>query len=270
MSDNDFNKVSLFIYNEVGIKMPPEKKVLLENRRQKRLRELKMTNFSDYIEFLFSKKGIEQELISMIDVITTNKTDFFRESVHFNYLTDIIIPELQQKSAKQFRVWSAGCSSGEEPYTIAITLQGLLEKNVINDYSIYATDISTIVLDKARQAVYPSRTVDNIPLTIKKKYFLKSTDPENKYVCIIPELKRRITFQRFNFMNEAYKTPHTFDVIFCRNVIIYFDRKTQENVIAKLCTKLNKGGYLFLGHSESITNMNLPLESIKPTVFKKI
>jgi len=250
--------------------MPPEKKVLLENRLQKRLKELSMTSYPAYFDFLFSKKGIDQELISMIDVITTNKTDFFREPAHFTYLTNTIVPEIQQKSTKQIRIWSAGCSSGEEPYTIAITLEGMMERNELIDYSIFATDISTIVLNKAIQAIYPKQRAENIPMTIKKKYFLRSSDPENKFVCVVPELKRKITFRRLNFMDETYKTPHSFDVIFCRNVIIYFDRKTQEKVISKLCTKINKGGYLFLGHSESITNMNLPLQSIRPTVFKKI
>ncbi|PKP22596.1 MAG: chemotaxis protein CheR [Bacteroidetes bacterium HGW-Bacteroidetes-21] len=266
-----FRQLSSFIYTEVGIKMPEAKKTMLESRLLKRLRALSIDNFNDYIEYLFSKEGIAKELVQMLDVVTTNKTDFFREPIHFEYLTQIVIPEyLQKEGFKPMHIWSAGCSTGEEPYTLSMVLEYEVEKGIIPGYNIYATDISTKVLEKAIEAVYQIKTVENIPIDIKRKFFLKHKDPNVKTVRIKPELRSKIVFDRFNFMDETYLSSELYDVIFCRNVIIYFDRQTQEKVITKLCSKIKTGGYLFLGHSESITNLKVPLKSIRPTVFKKL
>lgn len=266
-----FRQLSAFIYFQVGIKMPEVKKTMLESRLQKRLRALSIDNFNDYLEYLFSKEGLSKELIHMLDVITTNKTDFFRESAHFEDLVQLVIPEFIQKEGfKPIFVWSAGCSTGEEPYTLAMILEYELERSIIPGYRIFATDISTDVLEKAMDAIYDIKKIENLPLEIKKKFFLKHKDSNCQTVRIKPELRLKVCFDRLNFMDEAYCTPDLFDVIFCRNVIIYFDRITQEKVIQKLCAKLRPGGYLFLGHSESLTNLNVPLKNIKPTVFKKL
>jgi len=270
LSPNDFKRLSAFIYDEMGIKMPEVKKIMIESRLQKRLQILNFSNFKDYLEFVFSKHG-SGEIIHMMDVITTNKTDFFREPHHFEFLQQEVIPEfVKQFKSKILNIWSAGCSSGEEPYTLAMVLTDLVMKQQLADFSIYATDISTNVLQKAVIAIYHENKITSIPLIVKKKYFLKSKDPANKSVRICPEIRRKVVFERFNFMDDHFPMSTTFDIIFCRNVIIYFDRLTQEKVINKLCMKLRKGGYFFLGHSESITNMNVPLEHIKPTIFRKI
>lgn len=271
LSNEDFERLSNFIYHEYGIKMPPVKKVMLQSRLQKRLRELNITSFDEYVDYVFSKEGQDNEVIHMIDVVSTNKTDFFREPVHFEFLTNEGLPELMAGSNHlNIKVWSAGCSSGEEPYTLTIVLSEFKEKFPGFDYSIMATDISSRILRSAVEAIYKENRIENIPITLKRKYFLKSKDRESPTVRIIPELRRKVSFQRLNFMDHTFNIHETFDVIFCRNVLIYFDRETQEEVINKLCSKLKIGGFFFLGHSESITNMKVPLKQIKPTIFRRV
>jgi chemotaxis protein methyltransferase CheR len=272
MSNEDFKKLSSFIYQEYGIKMPEVKKTMLQSRLHKRLRELNMTSFKDYVNYVFSKEGQQSEIIHMIDMVSTNKTDFFREPVHFDFLHSNVLPELTSQSNRFLKLWSAGCSSGEEPYTIAMSISEYMLQNPLHtfDYSIFATDISTRVLRSAADAIYKEARVDLLPLTLKKRYLLKSKDHTNPTVRIIPELRNKVSFQRLNFMDSNYNVSDNFDIIFCRNVLIYFDRETQEKVINRLCAKLKPNGYFFLGHSESITNFNVPLKQIKPTIFRRI
>jgi len=270
LTQAEFQRLSSFIYDELGIKLPDMKKVMLESRLQRRLRDLGMTNFKDYIDYVFSKHGRENEMVHMFDVVTTNKTDFFRENMHFEYMNQFILKEVAQKNSNFVNIWSAGCSSGEEPYTLTIVLSEAIENGLISDFKIHATDISTRILKMAVDAIYPLNRIEDIPLHLKKKYFLKSKDTLNKTARVVPELRRKITFERLNFMDDVYSINQIFDIVFCRNVIIYFDHETQERVITKLCSKLKTGGYLFLGHSESIAGMNLPLVNVKPTVFRKI
>jgi chemotaxis protein methyltransferase CheR len=272
LTDDDFGRLSSFIYEELGIKMPYPKKIMLQGRLQKRVADLKMSTFKEYIDFVFSKEGQEDEIIKMIDLITTNKTDFFRESTHFDYLTETVLPEIcaSKSSKRTIRLWSAGCSSGEEPYTIAIVMKEYLQNHPEFDFEIYATDISLRILQKAATAIYPEDRINMIPFSLKKKYFLKSKDPSNKTVRLVPEIRSRVSFHRLNFMDQYYVVDKEFDIVFCRNVLIYFDRATQQDVICKLASKLRTDGYFFLGHSESITNMKVPLQQIKPTIFRKI
>jgi chemotaxis protein methyltransferase CheR len=270
MSATDFQRLSSFIYDEYGIKMTPVKKTMLESRLQKRLTSLNIPSYKEYCDFLFSTAGKQQEVIQMIDLVTTNKTDFFREPAHFEFLTTQVLPVfINHYPNRQLKVWSAGCSSGEEPYTLAMVLNEFSEKMQTIGYDITATDLSTQVLNKAVSAVYTEERIAGIPLQLKKKYFLKSKDPFKKTVRIMPQLRSKVHFARINFMDDTLDVSGDFDIIFCRNVIIYFDKTTQEKVINKLCAKLKPGGYFFLGHSESITNMRVPLEQLKPTVFRK-
>ncbi len=269
MTGKDFRQLSSYINKELGIKMPEEKKVMLQSRLLKRLSELKIESFREYIDYVFSKKGADVELINMIDLVTTNKTDFFREPVHFEFLNEFVLPELVF-SPKKIKLWSAGCSSGEEPYTLAITMSQFLDNYPNTDYEILATDLSSRILRKAATAIYDLDRVEGIPLSIKKKYFLKSKDPASKTVRIIPELRAKMRYRRLNFMDPVYHVDADFDIIFCRNVLIYFNRPTQEAVINKLASNLRRGGFFFLGHSESIANMDVPLQQVKPTIFRKI
>lgn len=270
LSPADFKAFSDYIYAEFGIKMPEVKRVMLQGRLLKRIRELKMSSYAEYKEYFFSEEGQRNELYNFLSVVTTNKTDFFRESVHFDFLSQEVLPSFMAEGRTNIKVWSAACSSGEEPYTISIVLNEFKEQNPLFNFSILGTDISNNVLDKAVRGVYPEKSVDVIPLHIKRKYFLRSKDRTNPTVRVTPQLQQNISLKYLNLMDSVYDITDKYDVIFCRNVLIYFDRETQEKVVTKLCRHLAPGGYLMIGHSESIANMDLPLKNIKPTMFKRI
>ena len=270
MSDKEFNRLSEFVHNECGIKLPLSKKVMVEARLQKRLRMLGMPGYREYYEYLFSPDGLDEELIQLIDVITTNTTEFFRESRHFDILTSEVLPVWRMASAhRTFRIWSAGCSTGEEPYTMAIVLSEFGASVPHFHFSILATDISTRVLSMAKNGVYPEDRVSKLSLELKRRYLLRSRDKNKKLVRLAPELRRLVEFRRLNFM-ESFSFPEPMDTIFCRNVMIYFDRSTQEQLLRKFCTQLRPDGFLFIGHSESLTGMDLPLRQHSPTVYKKL
>lgn len=270
LSDKEFNQLSNFIQSNYGIKMPPAKKIVLQGRLHKRLKELQIPDFKTYVEYVFSKEG-ENEIIHMMDVVSTNKTDFYREPIHFEFLEKDLLPAIvAEKGRSTVKVWSAGCSSGEEPYTLAIVLQEFKEKNLGFDWQILATDISTQVLQHGANAVYKEEKINIVPNNLKKKYFLRSKDRSNPVVRVVKTLRDKVSFQRLNFMDTSYQVNDAYDIVFCRNALIYFERENQEKVINKLCSKLKPNGYFFLGHSESITNMDVPLKSVKPTIFRKI
>lgn len=270
LSEKDFNVFSKYIYSEFGIKMPPVKRVMLQGRLLKRIRDLKFKTYSEYKDYFFSDEGQEKELLHFLSVVTTNKTDFFREPGHFIFLNENVLPEFQNSSPNRpLKVWSAGCSSGEEPYTISIVLNEYRRLNPPLRFEILGTDISANVLEKASRGVYPMNKVEVISLDLKRRYFLKSKDTVNPTVRVKPILQSGLTLRYLNLIDPFYDIQDKFDVIFCRNVLIYFDRETQEKVIRKLCSHLKPGGYFFIGHSESLSGMNLPLEHIKPTIFKK-
>jgi chemotaxis protein methyltransferase CheR len=273
LSARDFQRLSELIHAECGIKMPAPKKIMLEARLRKRLRELGMKSFDAYCKYLFSPEGREHELIRMIDVITTNKTDFFREPSHFHYLVQHVLPELMKTygagTRRQLAVWSAGCSTGEEPYTIAMVLNEYRELHPAFQFMLLGTDISTKVLDRAVRAVYAEERVETVPQLLKKKYILKSKDPKNRLVRIVPELREQVRFRRLNFMAGDFGMREPMDIIFCRNVIIYFDKPTQEKLINRLCSHLTAGGYLFMGHSETLSGLKVPLVSAGHMVYRK-
>lgn len=269
LSQADFRQFSSYIYDQFGIKMPDIKRIMLQGRLLKRIRELKMSSYSEYKKYFFSPEGQRNELYNFLSVVTTNKTDFFREPVHFDFLQSTALPEFQAEGRRSINIWSAACSSGEEPYTIAVVLNEYVEQHPGLTFNIVGTDISQNVLEKAARGVYPEKAISMIPLSLKKKYFLRSKDRVNPTVRVAPLLQRNFSLKYLNLMDSVYDIKEEFDVIFCRNVLIYFDRETQEKVIQKLCTKLRQGGYLFIGHSESMSNMDVPLTNIKPTIFKR-
>ncbi|WP_243373051.1 protein-glutamate O-methyltransferase [Geotalea sp. SG265] len=271
LSSKDFNRLSQFIYEELGIKMPEAKKTMLEARLQKRLRTLGIPTFAEYCEFLFSDQGMEEEIIQMIDLVTTNKTDFFREPEHFDYLLDRVLPEWENRhQGKKLMVWSAGCSSGEEPYTLAMVLSEFGEMCPGFRFEILATDISSRVLEKAKVAVYDEERVIPVPANLKRKYLLRSKDRANPRVRIVPELRDRVCFRRLNFMDGDFGMREQLDIIFCRNVIIYFDRKTQERLLNHFYTHMAPGSHIFMGHSETLSGLNVPLTAVHPTVYRKL
>jgi len=271
----DFHRLSQFIHQNYGIKMPPAKKVLLESRLQKRLRALDISTFKDYCDYLLSSQGRDNELVYFVDKITTNKTDFFREPEHFDYLTRHLLPKLiasYEVGCQNLSLWSAGCSTGEEPYTLAMVLNEYRDRypKVPFNFSILGSDISIEVLRNAKTAIYKESTVTPIPLALKKKYCLRSKDREKQWVKIVPTLRQQVEFCQLNFMDDEYPIEKNMDVIFCRNVIIYFDKPTQEKILNRICQHLKIGGYFFQGHSESIQGFDLPLKLIHPTIYQKI
>jgi len=274
MADADFRRLSAFIESELGIRMPDTKRVMLESRLQKRLRQFGFDSYKKYVDYVFSDEGRESELINMIDAVTTNKTDFFREAEHFDYLVGRILPAAAARDGagivRPFAVWSAGCSTGEEPYTIAMVLEERRGIDPRFSYRIFASDLSTQVLDKAKEAVYDESKVEVVPMSFKKKYMLRSKAKDGALVRMKPEIRSRIAFARINFMDERYPVNETFDVVFCRNVIIYFERAIQEAILKKLCVHIRAGGWLILGHSETLTGMNMPLRGVAPTVYEKL
>lgn len=273
MSGKDFARLSEFIHNECGIKMPPAKKTMLEARLLKRLRKLGFRSFTEYCDYVFSPEGAEHELVHMIDVVTTNKTDFFREPVHFEYLTRTALPELIRRAgagiSKNLVIWSAGCSSGEEPYSLAIALSEFAGQYPGFRFTVLATDISTRMLEKARTGIYEEERADPVPMQLKCKYFLRSKDRSKGLVRIVPELREMVKFRRLNFMDDDFGFREKLDIIFCRNVIIYFDRPTQEALINRFCRYLIPGGYVFMGHSETLHGLDVPLVQAAPTIYRR-
>lgn len=273
MSSKMFKNFSDYIESQLGIKMPINKKTMLESRLQKRLRQLRIKSYADYYEYVFNHAAGQDELTHMIDVVTTNKTDFFREPAHFEYLINKALPQLiieKNSYYKKIRIWSAGCSTGEEPYTLAIVLSEYSEANPSVSPSIIATDISTEVLGTAQKGIYKIDKVDPVPLHLKKKYLLKSRDEGKSLVRMGPRLRQLVEFRRLNLMDNDFGMSEPFDVIFCRNVIIYFDRPTQEKLLNKFYRNLLPGGFVFMGHSETLNGLRVPLTQVAPTIYRKL
>ena len=274
MSDECFARFSNFIQGNFGIKMPEVKKTMLESRLQKRLRQLGLYNFEEYGEYVFSPEGLEKELVHMVDQVTTNKTDFFREPAHFEYLLDHAVPEFIKTTGagmnRPLEIWSAGCSSGEEPYTLAMLLSQFAESRHGFDYAILGTDISVQMLERAVKGIYREHLTGPIPSMLMQKYLMRSRNRDSELVRIVPELRGKVRFRRMNLMDRVLEVDRTMDMIFCRNVIIYFERPVQYELILKLCKNLTAGGYLFLGHSETLHGMDLPLKQVSPMVYRKV
>jgi chemotaxis protein methyltransferase CheR len=274
LSDKDFQRLGEIISSECGIKMPDTKKIMLEARLRKRLRALGIESYCKYCDYLFSREGMENELSHMIDVVTTNKTDFFREKVHFDYLVTNAVPELLSRYRtgikKKLLVWSAGCSTGEEPYTIAMVLNEIKGYQHNFQFEVVATDISNKVLQKAARGIYSEDRVSTVPKELIKKYFMRSKDREKRIVRIVPELREVVKFRRLNFLNEDFGFKEMPDIIFCRNVFIYFSRSTQKSLLRRFYDHLTPGGYLFMGHCETLSQMRVPFMSLGSMVYKKL
>lgn len=273
LSEKTFNRLGSFIQSEYGIKMPPAKKIMLQSRLQKRLKALGYQSFDEYCDYIFSTEG-KLEIVQMIDLVSTNKTDFFREPAHFDHLVEHILPKLRDPFAelpnRMLNVWSAGCSTGEEPYTIAMVLNEYATQMQNFSYQVTATDISTRVLDHARKAIYTESKIAPVPMSLRKKYLLRSKDPEKSLVRIHPVLREKIYFERLNFMDDSFNLKKKFDIIFCRNVVIYFDMETQKKLFNKFSRHLTPKGYLFIGHSETLNGLDLPFQPVAPTIYQRI
>jgi chemotaxis protein methyltransferase CheR len=270
LSSRDFTRLTTFIYSEAGICLGTEKKTMLEGRLKRRLRELEIDSFKHYCEYLFGPAGLKEEKVPFIDVVTTNKTDFFREPKHFDYLTQRALPDMAERADGQpVVIWSAGCSSGEEPYTLAMVLSEYAEAHPGFRFRILATDISTVVLARAQMGIYTTDAVEPVPTLMQRKYLMRSRERGADRVRVVPELRKLVEFRRLNFMDADYGVEEKVDGVFCRNVIIYFDRPTQERILGKLASYLKPGGYMFVGHSETLHDMNLPLEALGPALYRR-
>lgn len=273
LSDKQFAVIQKYIHDNCGIKLPETKKSMVEGRLRKRLKALGLSSYDEYIDTAFDTGSgmCDVEQMALIDVITTNKTDFFREPNHFNFMSGNLLAKMAEEgigTSRCLNVWSSACSTGEEPYTLAMVLSEYF--GLDGNFKVYATDISCTVLKKASMGIYSEEKSIEIPYDLKRKYLMRSKKPSSQAVRFIPELRSKISFGRRNLMDDSYRLPVKMDIVFCRNVIIYFEHNTQNDIIRKICSNINRGGYLFLGHSESVHGMDLPLETVVPTVFLKV
>jgi chemotaxis protein methyltransferase CheR len=269
VGDRDFARFQALIHREAGIWLAPMKRVLLAGRLARRLRELGLSSFGEYYQRV---EADAVERVRMLDHVTTNETHFFREPRHFEFLAGEVFPRWQAEAAqgrrpRRVRVWSAACSTGEEPYSIAMALLRAFPAGSGWDLEILATDLSTRVLDRARQAVWPLEKSREIPDADLRAFMLRGAGPSEGMMKAGPEIRSLVRFARQNLNDASYPPFGAFDAVFCRNVLIYFDAPTKEQVVRRLLGHVAPEGYLFLGHAESLSGTSLPVRSIFPTAY---
>lgn len=269
LNETQFQKFRELIYRQAGIHLKPEKIELLNTRLGKRLRALGLYSFEEYYDLVVSDRS-GSELVQLLDCVSTNFTSFFREPSHFDFLSSTILPHFcKENSTGEVRLWSAACSSGEEPYTMAMAVEEFMVRYPGWRYRIMATDISTKVLALAERGVYPMERMEKIPPALLKKYFQKGTGPSEGYARVKGQIKGRVSFKRFNLMDD-FPWRDELHVIFCRNVMIYFNRVTQEKLVNKFHQCLATGGYLLIGHSESLASLNHDFKQAAATAYRKV
>ncbi|MFO7707951.1 MAG: protein-glutamate O-methyltransferase [Desulfobacterales bacterium] len=261
---NQFNKISALVYRASGINLKQGKEALVRARLMKRLRSLGVERVEDYLAFIDSEQGVE-EVACLIDVMTTNKTSFFREVEHFHFLRDRVLPEL---ALDRVRLWSAACSSGEEPYSLAMILCEHLKGLESRDVRILASDISRQMIAKARRAVYPQTVAAELRGSPYAKYFAAAAGDGEQGCRVVERVRNLVHFAHLNLM-EAWPMKGPFQVIFCRNVMIYFDRPTQQELVNRFWDYLAAGGYLFVGHSEGLSAIRHRFTYMRPAVYQK-
>lgn len=275
MSEKERRYISSFIEDNFGIKMPPVKKVLLTSRLSKRLNALGFSSYSQYFKYIMTEKGSRDEFHIFEDLVSTHETSFFREPQHFDFLLNSALPQLVEDNGagikRQLRVLSCACSTGEEAYTISITIEEFKKKHNLPAYTyrITGTDISTKVVNAAKRGVYHESRISNLTHEYKKQYFMQGRGAKSELVRVIPELRCCTEFYYMNLMDERYPFSDKFDVIFFRNAMIYFDRPNQEQILGRLTDNLNKNGFLMIGHSETMSGWDLPLKCVMTTIYRK-
>jgi chemotaxis protein methyltransferase CheR len=272
LTDREFQLFRSLIFEKSGITLNDGKKELVRTRLGSKLRKGGFGSFKDYYNHVLDDRTGE-ELVTLLDAISTNLTSFFREINHFHYLRNHIIPEIMERkkndSDKEIRGWSAGCSSGEEPYSLAFTLADILRGERGWDVKLLATDISTKVLGRAARGVYTEEQGKTVPKDMASRFLDKMVDDGDRLYKVRPEIKSLIQFKRFNLMTPSFPFRRGFDFIFCRNVMIYFDKPTQQTLVNKFYGSLSEGGYLMIGHSESLTGVQHRFKYMQPTIYKK-
>ena len=268
LSENEFTKFKEIIYLEAGIKLTDLKKALVQARLSRRMRALSLSTYEDYYSYLIENYTHEKE--NFINAITTNKTEFFREKKHFDFMLEVALPEFEKDNIKDIRIWSAGCSTGEEAYTIAITLCEYFKNKRKPDIKILATDIDTQVLERAQAGIYLPEQVATVQHDILQKYFTKRRNESQEYYKINDFAKDMVFFRHLNLHLEQYPMKRQFHIIFCRNVIIYFDKSMQAKLFTRFHRYLKDTGYLMIGHSENISNITTDFKLIGNTIYRKM
>ncbi len=270
ISDKEFALFQALIHREAGIYLTPVKKVLLEGRLSRRVRKLGLNSFGAYYHRVVEGDG--EELIRLLDHICTNETHFFREPQHFDFLEKHVVPGWISQAASALRprrvqVWSAGCSTGEEPYSLAMAMWTFFPPPEGWEIEILATDLSTRALERAQAAVWPLEKSCEIPRRYLKSCMLKGTRSQEGKMKVRPEVRSLVRFRRLNLRDDVYPVTGVFDLIFCRNVLIYFDAELRLRVVQRLLNHLAPTGYLFLGHAETLHGLADRVRSVIPTVF---
>jgi chemotaxis protein methyltransferase CheR len=270
MRESEFEFIRNLVYQRSRICLDVDKREMVSARLGKRLRATNLGTVTEYCRLLQSPQAGE-ELAHLIDAISTNHTFFFRENAHFDFVRERIVPEMRQRSRAErwprFLAWSAACSSGEEPYSLAITLQEAI--GPAWDWHIQCTDISHRILQRASQAIYRDDVVDRMSPAAVQKYFQKGIGPQAGNYRVRADLREHLSFHQLNLLDSEPPISEPFHVIFCRNVMIYFDRPTQEELVKRLTRRLVPGGYLLVGHSESLTGINHALETVRPATYRR-
>ncbi|MBE7438970.1 MAG: protein-glutamate O-methyltransferase CheR [Spirochaetales bacterium] len=259
-------RLSRFIEDHCGIKMPADKRMLLMNRLSRRLKELGLNSYDDYCDYFFQKEDGDETVI-LIDAITTNKTEFFRERATFQTLEQALLPDMLPLIKSELSLWSAACASGEEPYSLSMQLALALPEVPV---SILASDISTGMLEHALKAVYRAELLEQIPEMYHKPCLLFPRDNNQKSFRVAPEIRSRVHFCRINLMEHQQYPDRNFHFIFCRNVLIYFDHQNRKNIVERLSGRLVRGGYLIIGNSESLLSIDVALKITGPGIYRKV
>jgi chemotaxis protein methyltransferase CheR len=265
LTPHEFEQFRKLAYDQFGLDLRSGKEQLVSARLGKKMRELNIQSYKDYYLHVIADTTGEA-LASMIDALTTNHTSFFREAAHFDFLRKTILPEI--KARDTLHIWSAACSSGEEPYTLAFSILDELGMDFLPKLQILATDISNRVLANAQKGIYFAERFREVPATQLRQYLLRGTQGGKESYLIRKEIRSAVTFRRLNLM-EQFSHGLLFPAIFCRNVMIYFDRQTQEDVVRRLAACLEPGGYLFVGHAETLNGLNIPLKYVRPAVYRR-
>ena len=270
ITDDEFRKLRTIIHRHTGISLSDHKRALVCSRLSRRLRHYQFTRYAQYYDFLCHADPDGVELMEMINAITTNKTDFFREAHHFKFLTERVFPEQHKKNTRRLRLWSAATSTGEEAYSLAITVREAFANAEADvwDIKILATDIDTRVLAHANAGIYTFEQASPIARPLLRRYFLKGTGDFSNRVCVKPTLKTLLRFRRLNLMDDPWPMHAPFDVIFFRNVLIYFDKATQRRLLERMAGMLTPNGYLMLGHAEAIHGFDHLYHAVGHSIYQ--
>lgn len=270
LTNQEYELIRRLVYEKSGINLGEHKQQLVRARLGKRMRAGRFASYRAYYEHIRTDPT-GGELSALIDAISTNTTHLFREKQHFDFLAQTLREWAEDRTWRgrhgTVRIWSAGCSSGEEPYSIAMTVDDVLSRFHGVDWKILATDISTRVLARARQGLYEAHRLGTVPKEFQRRYFVRGAEPG--YMQVHPNVRARITFAHFNLMQERFPFRHGFHFVFCRNVMIYFDRATQQALVGRFAQHIQPSGYLIIGHSESLNSIQHPFGYVRPTIYRK-